>query len=505
MTMDKTEYLKKIAEKSKYNKKTDLDDKQKELYRKFSPDSFLGSEKSCENFLLWTTFFRRNLHRFAIDYLGIKLYLYQIIWLYLMGITQFFVVIASRASAKSFMIALYACCKCILYSGYKIVLSSSTKSQSKLLISEKIEKDLMGRSSALRREIEKVISNQSEMIVVFKNNSTIRVVPALDSARGSRSNCVVREEFRMIKKDIDDSVLSPFQISRQPDYMADPYYENISALKEESVDIYISSSWFDNNGNESWMWELVDNTYKDMLKGKPSCLLAFDESVALKHGLRTQHYFQKEKRKLDPITWRIEYMNERLKENRSAFFTWSMLNQNQIYKRPFYPRTTLDYRSNKKNPYAIPKVAGEIRIVSCDMAFITNNKNDNSIFSCVRLLPENVSHKSENDGEMTFDNGYRMIVPYLESMQGGEIKKQAMRIRELYDDFNADYICLDTRNAGMEMPFSAEMHYIINAVENGKAEMPIRVEGYMQKYSHTQRIYSETVLQNIIYTRDCIT
>ena len=290
MTMDKTEYLKKIAEKSKYNKKTDLDDKQKELYRKFSPDSFLGSEKSCENFLLWTTFFRRNLQRFAIDYLGIKLYLYQIIWLYLMGITQFFVVIASRASAKSFMIALYACCKCILYSGYKIVLSSSTKSQSKLLISEKIEKDLMGRSSALRREIAKVISNQSEMIVVFKSNSTIRVVPALDSARGSRSNCVVREEFRMIKKDIDDSVLSPFQISRQPDYMADPYYENISALKEESVDIYISSSWFDNNGNESWMWELVDNTYKDMLKGKPSCLLAFDESVALKHGLRTQHY-----------------------------------------------------------------------------------------------------------------------------------------------------------------------------------------------------------------------
>ena len=66
-------------------------------------------------------------------------------------------------------------------------------------------------------------------------------------------------------------------------------------------------------------------------------------------------------------------------------------------------------------------------------------------------MPENVSHKSDNGSEMTFDNGYRMIVPYLESIQGGEIKKQAMRIRELFEDFDADYIGLDTRNAGISI------------------------------------------------------
>lgn len=435
--------------KTNFNPKQDADEKQRKVYQNFTNEHFLGKESTSLNFMLWVTFFRRNLHRFAIDYLGIKLHLYQIIWLYLMGINNFFVVIASRASAKSWIIALYACCKCILYPNMIIILSSSTKGQSKLLLSDKIEKDLMGRSPVLRREIKKIVVNQAVMEAHFRNGSVIKIVPALDSARGARSHCVVREECRMIKKSIDDSVLSPFQISRQPDYMTNPYYSNIKSLQEESIDIYISSSWFDNNSEGSWMWDLVDTQYKDMLNGKPACVLAFDESVALKHAIRTQKYFQTEKKKQDPITWRLEFMNERLKENHSAFFTWSMLNQNQIYKRPFYPRTTLDYRSNKKNPYAIPKVVGEIRIVSCDMAFITNNKNDNSIFSCVRLLPENVSHKSENDGEMTFDNGYRMIIPYLESMQGGEIKKQAMRIREIYDDFNADYICLDTRNAGI--------------------------------------------------------
>ena len=256
----------------------------------------------------------------------------------------------------------------------------------------------MGRSPVLRREIKKVLISQNEMMVYFRNNSTIRVVPALDSARGSRSNCVVREEFRMIKKNIDDSVLSPFQIARQPYYITDTYYSKIDVLVEEPVDIYISSSWFDNSGEESWMWEIVDNTYKDMLKGKPSILLAFDESIALKHNIKTQKYFQTEKKKQDPLTWRIEFMNERLKENRSAFFTYSMLKQNQNYKRPFYPRTALDYRSGKRNPYAIAKTPGEIRLISCDLAFITNSKNDNSVFSCIRLLPENVSHKS-GDGD----------------------------------------------------------------------------------------------------------
>jgi hypothetical protein len=106
-------------------------------------------------------------------------------------------------------------------------------------------------------------------------------------------------------------------------------------------------------------------------------------------------------------------------------------------------------RNKKKNPYAISKVPGEVRIVSCDLAFIENNKNDNSIFTCLRLLPESTSHKSASGDEIVFDNGYRRIACYLESMQGGETKKQAIRIRQLFEDFNADYICLDLRNAGI--------------------------------------------------------
>lgn len=436
-----------IQEPKKHYKNRNADERQSELYKKFPSDSFLGSEVNVDHFMQWVTFFRRNLHRFAMDYLGLRLHLYQIIMLYLMGVNQFIVVIASRASAKSFIIALYACCRCILYPGSWIVLSSATKGQSKLLVSEKIQKELMNLSPALRKEILKIKDNQNEVIVYFRNHSTITVVPASENGRGYRSNVIVREEFRQIKKYVDDSILSPFQVIRQVPYLKDDYYVNISELQEEPVDIYISSSWFDNGQN--WMWGIVDQAYDEMLKGKTSCLLAFDESIALMHKIKTMRYFQTEKKKQDPITWQLEFLNTRLKENRFAFFTYSMLQQNQRAKRPFYPRTLLDFKAGRKNPYDIPKQNGEIRIVACDMAFVENKKNDNSIFSCMRLLPEYTTYSRESSNDIEIDNGYRRIVSYLESVQGGDVTKQAIRIRQLFEDFGADYIVLDMRNAGI--------------------------------------------------------
>ena len=429
---------------TKHYKNRYADERQKELYKKFPSNSFLGNERNTDHVLRWNTFFRRNLHRLAIDYLGINLHPYQAIILYLMGICQFVVIIACRAAAKSFIIALYACCRCIVYPHSKIVLASATKGQSKLIISEKIRNELMNMSPMLRKEILRIKDNQNEVIVYFRSGSTIVVVPASENGRGHRSNCIVREEFRQIEKNIDDSILSPFQTIRQPPYMIDPFYANIKELQEEPVDVYISSSWLDPH----WMWEIVDNAYESMLKDKGGCLLALDESITLKHNIRTQKQMQKEKKKQDPITWQLEFENRRLKENQSAFFTYKMLQQNQSIKRPFYPRKALDVQANRKNIYDIPKQANEIRIIACDMAFVENKNNDNSIYTCMRLLPDFKTYNRENQN-ITLANGYRRLVPYITSKQGGDTVKQAIKIRQLFEDFCADYIVLDTRNAGI--------------------------------------------------------
>lgn len=434
--------------KTKRNVNSAADEKQAKLYESFAADNYLGNPETMDNLFQWITFFRRNFHRCATDYLGIKLHLYQIFLIYLMGISRLFVVVASRASAKSFLIALGACLYAILYPNSQIVLASGTRKQAKLIVTHKIQKELMVMSPALCNEIDKVTDNQNETIVWFKNNSYIQVVTADDRGRGYRSTVLIREEFRQIDKSVEDFTLSPFQIVRQTPYNMDEFYAKIPELKEESKDIYISSSWFDTDG--VWMWRVVDQAYGEMLRGEDSYLLAFDESVALMHGIKTMKYFQTQKAKMDRLSWEIEVLNTRMKENQSAFFTYAMLAQNQRCKHPFYPRIITDFKTGKKNPYDIQKQSGELRLIACDMAFVQNKNNDNSIFTCMRLLPECTTYTRESEDNVTVDNGYRRIVPYMESIQGGDVTRQAVRIKQLFYDFNADYIVLDMRNAGRD-------------------------------------------------------
>ena len=49
-------------------------------------------------------------------------------------------------------------------------------------------------------------------------------------------------------------------------------------------------------------------------------------------------------------------------------------------------------------------------------------------------------------GDKQMEQGYRRQFPYIESNQIGDTTKQAIRIRQLYEDFNADYIVIDVRN-----------------------------------------------------------
>ena len=421
------------------------DTNQLNLYKKFPSTHYLSNPKTALNTYAWITFFRRNVHRLAIDYLGISLYPYQALILYLMGIGNFTNIVGSRSIAKSFLIALYACCKAILYPNSMVVIASATIGQAELIISKKIQDELMNASPQLRKEISEIKRVNGKLKVFFHNGSTIVVVAALDSARGERSTVLVREENRMIDKKIDDSVLSPFQVTRFTPYIKLSPYDKIAELKEEPEDIYITSSWLDDG---HWMWNIADNAFEDMMNNGASHLLAFDESVVLKHGIKTKKQLERERKKLDTLSWKIEYLNERVKENASAFFNYQELSRQQRIQRPFYPRKLIDFLSHKKNPYEIPKQFGELRIVACDMAFIQGDKNDNSIFSCIRLLPESTTY-TLSDKSVETNNGYRRQVPYMESVQGGDTDRQALRIRQLFEDFKADYIVLDARNAGI--------------------------------------------------------
>ena len=159
-----------------------------------------------------------------------------------MGISNFIVIIASRAAAKSFVIAIFACCKAVLYPGSQIVLTSGTRGQSKLIVTKKIVGELMPRSPNLRREIIGWKDNQSEVIVNFRNGSSISTVTCSANARGNRCTVGVGEEAREIDKQIMDTVISPFQVVRQAPFMMLKEYKDDPQFKEEPTEILISSS-----------------------------------------------------------------------------------------------------------------------------------------------------------------------------------------------------------------------------------------------------------------------
>ena len=147
--------------------------KQKDLQKEFE-----------ENIIDWCTFYRRNIHRFIEHYFGINLHFYQKIILYLMNLCPLVVVVCARAVSKSFITALYACAICVLKPNSKILVTALTKKQAGLLITEKIEKELMVMSPNLRREIKKISTGQNAIEVIFKNGSSFIASVAGEQSRG---------------------------------------------------------------------------------------------------------------------------------------------------------------------------------------------------------------------------------------------------------------------------------------------------------------------------------
>ena len=76
-----------------------------------------------------TAYYRANMHRFIEEYLGIKLRLFQKILIYMMSTCTNGMVTAARGIGKSFLIAVFAVARAILYPGTEIVVVSKTRKQ----------------------------------------------------------------------------------------------------------------------------------------------------------------------------------------------------------------------------------------------------------------------------------------------------------------------------------------------------------------------------------------
>ena len=107
----------------------------------------------------------------------------------------------------------------------------------------------------------------------------------------------------------------------------------------------------------------------------------------------------------------------------------------------------LQYKGKEdKWPYYISKLPGEIRILSMDVALIESKRNDNTSFWITRLIP---------DGDK-----YYTAISYAESLHGINSVVQSKRLKQLFYEFECDFVGIDGAGAGMGeiTPFYIEIY-----------------------------------------------
>ena len=396
-------------------------------------------ERLDEGIKIWVSFYRQNIHRFAIDYLGIQLKPFQVVLLYMIERNLKSCLITSRGLGKSWLIALYCCCRAILYPGQKIIVSCETKEQSRNLIREKIVNELMNMSPNLRKEINprEIKIGTNESYVKFKNGSTITAINASENTRGKRAHILVVDEYVQIKNGFDTltKILQPFlQVVRQPKYLQNSKYAH---LQEENKQIYASSAWY----ADHWSYDLYKDYVEKMLIGESSFVCNLPYNVALKYGLMTQTRLDEimSDPNLSEEAFLMEYSAMFYDLGEGAYIKPSDIINNRTIVKPWYPPTDIEYIAEKGKRNISWKEdrtsKQELRVLGCDIALAQGDKNDNTVIHYSVSIPKGDKYISE--------------VRYSEAINGGTAKAIALRLKQLYFDGDCDYIVMDIAGLGL--------------------------------------------------------
>lgn len=385
----------------------------------------------------WAGYYRYNPHRFAADYLHLNLHLFQKILLVMMNLSTVFVFIASRGLGKTFLSAIFCCVRCILYPGSKICIASGTRGQA-LNVLEKIQTELVPRSNELRNEIDWKYTkiNNTEAQVIFKNGSFIKVVTASDTARGNRANVLLIDEYRMVPKDIIDTILRKFLTNpRMPGYLNKPEYKH---LAERNKTMYLSSAYY----KDHWSYVKAEDSCRFMLDDKRhDFVCGFPYQLAIREGLLFAEDVadQMAEQDFSEIKWQMEMCAEFYGDTDGSFFDFNSISKNRKIKYPMLPDRDAGLLLANPKIRIQPKQLDEVRILSADIALMSSKKhnNDASAIFINQMLPNKAGRYTSN-------------IIYCDASEGLHTEDQALMIRRLYEEFSCDYIVLDC--AGKPLP-----------------------------------------------------
>lgn len=374
-------------------------------------------------------YYRANVNRFVEDYLRIDyLKTFQKIILHAMFTHNSVAFVACRGLGKTYLIALFCVCRCILYPGTKVVVSSYTFKQAKETIS-KITDDFMHHSPLLCSEIKRWSTGQNDAGIWFHNGSYIICKVAAESSRGARANVLIIDESRMVEKDVIDTVLTPMlNAPRSPGYLNNPKYAN---LQEVGSKYFLTSAWY----CQSQLYDQLKDYTARMLDGQKvfACDLPYQASIQA--GLLMRETIENEmmEQSFNPITFMMEYEGKFYGSAADALFNFEILNSRRSLLDGL---RNLDFYRATNTP--IPrKQINEKRVLSLDIALLASRKHKNDA-SCF-VLSQNIAQN---------DTDYISNISYVETQEGLVTEELGLMTMRYFYQYDCDYLAIDANGVG---------------------------------------------------------
>lgn len=344
--------------------------------------------------------------------------------------------IGCRGISKTYTTSLFASTKCVLYPGTACIVASATRKQARELVA-KIEKIFMPNYPMFALEIEEIINNQYNTIVKFRNGSYIEIVTANQNARCGRANLLIIDESRLVDKTIIDSVLKKFLTApRHAGFMDLEKYKDYPM--ERNQEMYLTSGWYANH----WCYNLFRDYAAGMIAGKDYFVAALPYQLSIKEKLLDRRQVESDMSSSDfnEVSWIMEMCAEFWSGADGALYSYDEISPARRLKYPFYPTELANLLPDKR--IKVPaKMHNEVRIVSADIALMqstgkTNNNDATSVFVNQMLMRDNGSRSVKN-------------IVYSQNYEGLRTEEQALAIRRLFADYDADWLVIDARGIGL--------------------------------------------------------
>ena len=346
--------------------------------------------------------------------------------------------IGCRGISKTWTTALFASTKCVLFPNCAVVVASGTRRQAREIVS-KIEKIFMPNYPMFALEVEEITNNAINTIVKFRNGSYIEIVTANQNARCGRANMLIIDEARLVDKYIIDSVLKKFLTApRHAGFMDLDEYKDYPP--ERNQEMYLTSGWYANH----WCYNLFRDYAAGMITGRDYFVAALPYQLSIKEGLLDRRQVESDMAdsSFNEVSWIMEMCAEFWSGADGALYSYDEISPARRLKYPILPPKLSGLMGDKRIKIP-PKLHNEVRIVSADIALMQStgkaaNNDATSVFVNQMMLN---------------DNGRRAVknIIYTQNYEGLRAEEQALEIRRIAAQYDADWLIIDARGLGLPL------------------------------------------------------